>query len=187
MDGAARVIVVDPTSNQLETARRLDEQQGLGIGWVESLGESLPFEDSSFDFAISEHGASLWADPELWVSEAARVLRPGAALVFMTHHPLAICCTPDEEKEDLPISDRLLRPYLGLSQFQWNHSSGEIEFHLTYGAWIKLLRENGFVIERLLELGSPDPKTISRYAWADASWAASWPTEEVWSVRLRSD
>ena len=179
-----RVVGVDPTPNQLMTARRLDAQYGLGIRWVESFGESLPFEDSSFDFAISEYGASLWADPELWIPEAARVLRPGSELIFLTNHPLAICCTPDEENEDLPISDRLLRPYLGLSKIQWEHSSNEVEFHLTHGAWISLLRDNGFVIERLQELGSSDPKVQSRYAWADPSWAASWPTEEVWSVRL---
>jgi hypothetical protein len=33
--------------------------------------------DASFDFAISEYGACLSADPQRWIAEAARLLRPG--------------------------------------------------------------------------------------------------------------
>ena len=89
---------------------------------------------------------------------------------------------PDEENENVPISEQLQRPYLGLFKTQWKSSPHEIEFHLPHGDWIKLLRDNGFVIERLLELGA-SPESKSRYGWADAEWASKWPTEEVWCVR----
>ena len=49
---------------------------------MEGVGEALPFPDGSFDLVLSEYGASLWADPFLWVPEAARVLRPGGRLVI---------------------------------------------------------------------------------------------------------
>ena len=101
----------------------------------------------------------------------------------MTNHALAICCTPDEEDQDAPLSEKLLRPYLGLYKNKWEFSSNETEFHLTHGEWIKLLRKNNFNIEKLLEMGAPDGAS-SRYSWANADWASKWPTEEVWFVRL---
>lgn len=197
----AEVVGIDPTPNQLETARRLEKQYQLGIEFVEGFGEKLPFPDSCFDFAISEYGASLWANPYEWIPEAARVLKPGSQLVFMTNHAFSICCVPDEEDENAPLSEQLQRPYLGLFKNKWEFSSDEIEFHLPHGDWIKLLRDNGFIIERLLELGaSPESRSSSkaieaaetitlctpssRYGWADAEWASKWPTEEVWCVRL---
>jgi SAM-dependent methyltransferase len=179
----AEVVGIDPTPNQLKTARQLEKEHQLGVKFVEGFGEQLPFPDSCFDFAISEYGASLWADPYEWIPEAARVLKPGSQLVFMTNHAFAICCEPDEEDDSVPMSEQLQRPYLGLYKTQWEFSSTEVEFHLPHGEWIKLLIDNGFVIERLLELGaSPESKT--RYAWANAEWASKWPTEEVWCVRL---
>ena len=179
----AEVVGIDPTPNQLKTARQLEKEHQLGVKFVEGFGEQLPFPDSCFDFAISEYGASLWADPYEWIPEAARVLKPSSQLVFMTNHAFAICCEPDEEDDSVPMSEQLQRPYLGLYKTQWEFSSTEVEFHLPHGEWIKLLIDNGFVIERLLELGaSPESKT--RYAWANAEWASKWPTEEVWCVRL---
>ena len=178
----AKVVGIDPTPNQLETARRLEKEHQLGVEFVEGFGETLPFPDSSFDFAISEYGASLWADPYEWIPEAARVLKPGSQLVFMTNHAFTICCVPDEENENVPISEQLQRPYLGLFKTQWKSPPHEIEFHLPHGDWIKLLRDNGFVIERLLELGA-SPESKSRYGWANVEWASKWPTEEVWCVR----
>ena len=32
---------------------------------------------------FSEYGASIWCDPEKWIAEAGRLLRPGGELVFM--------------------------------------------------------------------------------------------------------
>ncbi len=179
----AEVVGIDPTPNQLETARRLEKQYQLGIEFVEGFGEKLPFPDAYFDFAISEYGASLWANPYEWIPEAARVLKQGSQLVFMTNHAFAICCVPDEVDENVPLAERLQRPYLGLFKTQWKSPPHEIEFHLPHGDWIKLLRDNGFVIERLLELGAPF-ESRSRHGWADAEWASKWPTEEVWCARL---
>lgn len=173
---------IDPTRAQLATARRLEEKYRLGVRLVEGFGECLPFADETFDFAVSEYGAALWADPYRWIPEAARVLRPGSELVFMTNHAFAITCAPDED--EAPLSKTLQRPYLGLLRTEWTDSAGEIEFHLPHGKWIELLRNCGFEIERLLELGAPAGAS-SRYPWADPAWAQSWPTEEVWCVRKR--
>jgi ubiquinone/menaquinone biosynthesis C-methylase UbiE len=179
----AEVTGIDPTPNQLKTARRLEKQYQSGAQFVEGFGEDLPFPDACFDFAISEYGAALFADPYKWIPEAARVLKPGSQLVFMTNHAFAICCAPDNEDQNEPNSEQLQRPYLGLYKNAWEYSSNEVEFHLPHGTWIKLLLEYGFVVERLLELGAL-PESTSRYQWADQGWASQWPSEEVWCVRL---
>lgn len=176
----AEVVGVDPTPAQLDTARGMMARFGPTFPLVEAFAEELPFPDASFDFAISEYGACLWADPERWVREAARVLRPGAPLVFLTNSVFLTVCGPELESQ--PSTDRLMRPYLGLSRLEWPDGQGEVEFHRTHGAWIALLRQAGFVVERLEELGAP-PGATSRYPWADADWAQRWPTEDVWVAR----
>ena len=106
--GAARVVGVDVTPAQLETARRMDEEFGLGLELIEANAEDVPMPAESFDLAFSEYGASLWADPERWLAEAARLLRPGGRLLFLTMSPLAHLCTPNED--EVPIENRLVRP-----------------------------------------------------------------------------
>ena len=177
----ADVVAIDPTPGQLETARRLQDLHRLDFVIEQGFAESVPYPDESFDFAISEYGAALWADPYLWIPEAARLLKPGGRLVFLSNSPLAVMCEQELES-DGPMGPVLQRPYFGMYKSTWPDCPGETEFHLTHGDWIALLRDNGFSIERLLELQAP-PGARCDFAWADPAWAAQWPTEEVWVVR----
>src|SRR5215831_9268613 len=68
----ARVVGVDPTPAQLDTARRMQQETGLEFPLVEATGEDVPLADASFDIVHSEYGASIWADPFKWIPEAAR-------------------------------------------------------------------------------------------------------------------
>jgi SAM-dependent methyltransferase len=165
----------------LETARRLQKEHQLDFVIEQGIAESVPYPDGSFDFAISEYGAALWADPYRWIPEAARPLKTGGELVFLTNSPLEIICATDYES-DGPLGRELLRPYFGLYKSYWPDCPGETEFHLTHGDWIALLRDNGFAIERLLELQAP-PGSTTDEARSHADWGARWPAEEVWFVR----
>ena len=177
----AKVVAIDPTPNQLATARRLQQEYGIEFVLEEGYAESVPYADGSFDFAISAYGAALWADPYHWIPEAARLLKTGGELVFLTNTPLAVICETEIEAEG-PMGPELLRPYFGMHKMNWPDCPGETEFHLTHGDWISLLRVNGFVIERLLELRSPD-EAVTGDARSREDWGASWPCEEVWFVR----
>jgi SAM-dependent methyltransferase len=178
--GAARVVGVDPTPAQLETARRCNEKFGLGLELVEAFGEDVPLPDDSFDVAVSEYGASIWADPYKWVPEAARLLRPGGELVFLRNSTLVILCSPDE---DVPATETLQRPQFGMRSFQWPDSG--VEYHLPHGDWIRLLRANGFEILDLIEIQAPaDAGTHGYYEYVTADWARQWPAEEIWRARL---
>ena len=177
--GAARVVGVDPTPAQLETARRCNERFGLGLEFVEAFAEDVPLPDAAFDLAVSEYGASIWADPGRWIPEAARLLRQGGELVFLRNSTLATLCSPDE---DLPTTETLQRPQFGMYRFQW---PGEgVEYHLPHGEWIRLLRANGFEILDLIEIQAPaGAETHERYDYVTAEWARKWPAEEIWVAR----
>jgi len=177
----ARVVGVDPTPAQLETARKLMREVGPEFPLVEAPGESVPLPDASFDIALSEHGACVWADPYLWVPEAARLLREGGRLVFLHATPLAYVCFPDEGA----ISTRLQRSYFGVHRVEWPGDDA-VEFQLTHAGWVALLRDSGFTIERLIELQAPmDAQTHEYYADITAEWARQWPALEIWVARKR--
>src|SRR5207237_7886119 len=72
----ARVVGVDVTPAQLETARRMQGETGLAFELVEASAEDVPLPDAFFDLVLSEYGASIWCDPAAWIPEAARLLRP---------------------------------------------------------------------------------------------------------------
>ena len=179
----ARVVGIDNSEAQLATARRMQRQHGLDFALLHGNAEAVPCPDASFDFAISEYGACLWADPQRWVPEAARLLRPGGGLVFLTNSFLMALCTP--EQEGVAATDRLLRPALGLKRIEWPGENG-VEFHLSPGDWIRLLRRSGFEIEELMELRPPTTATRTRYPFVTLDWARQWPCEEVWKVRKRA-
>jgi SAM-dependent methyltransferase len=178
----ARVVGIDNSPKQLETARRLQEEHDLRFPLLLGNAETVPYPDASFDFAISEYGAALWADPRKWIPEAARMLRSGGELVFLTNGYISILCMPDYESEG-PATDRMRRPYFDRHRTEWPDSDG-VEFHLGYGDWIRLLRGSGFEVTDMIELRPPEGSS-TRYPWISLDWARQWPSEEVWKAVRR--
>jgi SAM-dependent methyltransferase len=174
----ARPVGVDVTPAQLETARRCMAETGIEFPLVEASAEDVPLPDESFDVAVSEHGASTWCDPHRWISEAARLLRPGGRLVFLHGTPLAYMCFP----EDGEISTELQRPYFGLGRVTWPGEDG-VEFQLTHGEWIDVMRGAGLEIERLIELQAPADAVRHSFYDSDPEWGRNWPREELWVSR----
>jgi len=174
----ARVVGVDPTPAQLETARRLQRETGIEFPLIEAIGEDVPRPDSSFDLVLSAYGASVWADPYRWIPEAARLLRPGGRVIFLRNSTVSVLCMTMDG-----VGEQLVRPQFGLHRVEWS-DTGEVEFQLGHGDWIDLLRANGFEVERLVELfAAPDAETHSYYKYVTAEWAGKWPAEEVWVAR----
>jgi SAM-dependent methyltransferase len=178
----ARPVGLDPTWAQLRSAHAFQKEFDLPFPLVAAAGEKIPFADSSFDLVISEYGASIWSDPYLWIPEAARVLRPGGRLVFLVNGTLLMLCADDDES--IPAEPTMIRDYFGLHRIEWPNEDG-VEFHLGYGDWIRLLRENGFEVEDLIEVKPPEDAT-STYTFVSLGWARRWPSEEVWKARKRA-
>ncbi len=178
----ARPVGVDPTPAQLATAREMQAEFGLDFPLVEAAGENVPLLDGSFDLAVSQHGASIWADPYRWIPEAARLLRPGGRLVFVRTSTLATLC----QRLEGGAGKHLERPQKGLNRIEWD-DTGEVGFHIPAGELIAVLRDSGFEIERLVELYAPEGAETHRYYDAvSADWARQWPAEEIWVARKRA-
>jgi SAM-dependent methyltransferase len=171
---------IDNSSAQLATAARMQRAVGPAFPIVHGDAERLPFADASFDAAISEYGASLWCEPERWLAEAARVLRPDGRLAWLSAHPLLMCCVGERER-DPPAGPALRRPYLGMCELRWPDSPG-VEFVRPHGDMLRAVRDAGFVVEDLVEVVAPTDATTD-CDFVDASWASRWPCEEVWLVR----
>lgn len=175
----AHVVGLDNSPAQLATALRMQEQHGLRFPLLLAAAENVPLPDASFDLAVSEYGACLWADPDRWVPEAARVLRPGGELVFLTNSHLLDLCIPDDDAG--AAGDRLLRSAFALGRMEWEGQPG-VEFHLTHGEWIRRLRASGFEVQDLIEVRPPE-SAVTRYPYVAAEWARRWPCEEAWRAR----
>lgn len=175
----ARPVGLDPTPDQLHIAKRMQDETDLRFPLVRAAGEHVPLASASVDLVISEYGAAIWADPHLWIAEAARVLRPGGELVFLGNSTLLILCAPDADTEPVPAV--LQRPLRGMHRVSWPDDP-TVEFHLSPGDWIRLLRRHGFDVLDLLELYADDNETRSPMA-IPPSWARRWPVEEVWRAR----
>jgi len=178
----AKPVGIDNSPKQLEAARAFQTEFDIDFPLMLGNAETVPLPDASFDLAVSEYGAALWADPYKWIPEAARLLRPGGRLAFMSNSDMVMMCVPELEA-DGPATDRLMRPYFGMYRLEWPDSTG-VEFHLPHGDMIRLLRANDFEVEELIEFRPPEGAT-TRYDWVTAEWARKWPSEEGWKARKR--
>lgn len=177
----ARTVAVDISHEQLMTARRLQAQVGPAFPLVQADGEQVPLAGGRYDLVVSEHGAAVWCDPELWLPEAARLLRQGGRLVFMTNSHLSALCVPAEEGV---AGERLLRGQREAYQVRW--PGGGVEFHPSHGDWVRLLRGAGFVVVAMHEIyAPPEGSDHAFYEIVSKDWATRWPAEELW-VALRS-
>ena len=176
----ARVTGIDLSSEQLATARRLAALHDTAIDFKLGNAESVEVPDRSVDFIISEYGASIWCDPDLWLREAWRILRPGGEVVFLGDHPLAIACRP---VEDGPVDMQLRRPYWHMRIIDWTQApdAGGIEFNRSVSDWIDLITTIGFCVCAYREVYAP-PNAVGERFNVPADWAKTYPCEQVWKL-----
>ena len=177
--GARRVVGIDNSARQLETARRLADRYGVELVLHHGLAEDVPEPDASFDVAVSEYGAVLWAEPTAFLSEARRLLRNGGTLSFLTSHPLAILTAPLDGS--IPSGTELVRPWFGDHRYDWRDAvdePGGIEFVPSVGEWFRLAQSAGFRVDDYRELRAPASAEDGMGA-VTAEWARRWPAEHA--------
>jgi SAM-dependent methyltransferase len=174
----ARPVGLDLSERQLGHARRLQDETGVRFPLVQGDAERVPLRDGRFDIVFADHGAFSFADPYRTVPEAARLLRPGGLLAFNHSSPIYQIAAPVDADH---AADRLVYDYFGLHRIEV--PGGTVEFDLPYGAWIRLFRDCGLVVEDLIE-PRPGPLTVSTYRDADdLAWSQRWPSECIWRTR----
>ena len=78
---------IDYVPMLLEEARNRAEAEGLAIDFVEGDAEELPFEDASFDAALSTLGVMFAPNQEKAAGELLRVVRPGGTIAMASWVP----------------------------------------------------------------------------------------------------
>ncbi|MFC4784772.1 class I SAM-dependent methyltransferase [Nocardioides sp. MAHUQ-72] len=175
----ATTVAVDLSGEQLATARGQQRRVGLTFPLLQADAERVPLAGARFDLVVSEHGAAAWCDPERWLPEAARLLRPGGRLAFLTNSHLSALCVPAEEGV---AEERLLRGQREAYRIHW--PGGGVEFHPSHGDWVRLLRAAGLEVEAMHEIFAPPDSGDHRfYEIVSAAWASRWPAEELWVAR----
>lgn len=176
----ARVVALDLSPAQLRAAQACQRRVGPVFPLVEATAEHVPLRSASVDLVVSEYGAAPWCRPDRWLREAARLLRPGGRLVFLTNSVLAGMCVPEEGGV---AGDRLLRPQRDLRRVEWPGAG--VEHHPGHGDWIRELGRAGFVVEALHELfAAADARSPEYYDIVTEEWARRWPADDLWVARL---
>ncbi len=180
----ATSVGIDNSEQQLATARRLAQEHGVELELIHGNAEQVPFPDESFDFAISEYGVAIWADPYVWIPEAWRVLRPGGGLVFLGNHPLVMCA--QDYTVDQPADRTLREPYFGMHRIDWDDGEDQgTEFNLPISEWFALFDRVGFDVVGYHELRAPEPGPELHF-YVTNDWGYHYPAEQVWKLRKRA-
>ena len=98
------LVGVDPSAPMLRRARARAAQLGRGVTLIEAPAEELPFEESSFDTAVSLAVLCSVRDPAHALRELRRVLRPDGRFIFLEH-------ARSEDAKLARWQDRLERPW----------------------------------------------------------------------------
>jgi SAM-dependent methyltransferase len=178
LGAGARPVGLDNSEARLEYARAANAEAGVDFPLLHASAEDVPLPAASFDVVMCDWGAMTFADPFRTVPEAARLLRPGGLLAFSGASPISWVAW-DEEAD--AYTERLVAPYFGLHRVET--PEGSVEFNLPVGAWIRLFREHGFVVEDLIEIRPPADAESTYRTSEERDWARRWPMEQIWKVR----
>lgn len=83
----ADVVASDLTPELLDRGREIAGREGLTLAWDQADAEALPYDDASFDVAVSCVGAMFAPYHDLVADELIRVTRPGGTIAWIAWTP----------------------------------------------------------------------------------------------------
>jgi 2-polyprenyl-3-methyl-5-hydroxy-6-metoxy-1,4-benzoquinol methylase len=86
-DRGAKVTGIDFSTELIEAARNHKLTAELPVSFDVGSVDALPYDESTFDLVLCNHVMNDLQDPQLAISEFARVLRPDGRVVIMMLHP----------------------------------------------------------------------------------------------------
>jgi len=163
----ARMRAIDVAPTFIRHALEVETAEPRGIDFRVGDGTSLPFADTSFDFATAFMSLMDMADQAAALKEAYRVLRPGGFLQFSILHP---CFAPPHRKvlreEDGSVRaieiGRYFEETQGSVETWWFSTLPRDErervapfrvprFHRTLASWVRIICQAGFIIQEFRE------------------------------------
>ena len=98
------VTCTDPVAEMIAAARREAQRQGItNVRFEQCASDSLPFENDTFDAAVSRLSAMFFSDPLGGLSEMLRVVKPGGYVAFV------VWAAPDRNPFFQVITDAVSR------------------------------------------------------------------------------
>jgi len=168
---------LDPSSAQLDHARRLAQAEGVAVRFVNGIAEDLgAFADSTFDLVLSSFAFDYVSDLQRAYGEVARVLWPGGLFVFCHSHPWfqAVGWYLAGDPDAPEVGDYATWP--AIEEWDWcfdDGTSAPMRGHLrTLAQILNQLIEAGFCLERLVEQNYADiegasPEELARFPYLD--------------------
>ena len=152
------VVGTDVSVDQLSAAR---EHAGELAELVLADAHALPFPDGEFDAAVSILTHTDFDDVQAAFSEAARVLRPGGAFVYLGVHPCFGSPFVDRT-EGAPVTLRPGYVHAGWQRLPPDATSAKIRVrvginHLPLAGVLNAVIGSGFTIVHVEEPGPTDP------------------------------
>jgi SAM-dependent methyltransferase len=152
---------VDPSSVQLDHARRLACENDVEVQFVAGVAEDLSaFRDMSFDVALSSYAFDYVTDLRRAYRETWRVLKPGGLFVFCLSHPWfqAVGWYLIGDPDAPHVGDYAAWP--DVEEWDWAYEDGiavRMRGHLrTLAQIVNELIGTGFALDRLVEQSVED-------------------------------
>ena len=130
-----RTVGLDVDSVAVQEAREKHGTDSLSFEVAD--GQKIPFADASFDVVLCNHVYEHVADPDVLMSEIARVLRPGGKCYFAAGNRLSLI----EPHHKLPFLSMLPRPAANLYVRTFRDAEKYREKHLTLWGLRKLVSD----------------------------------------------
>jgi SAM-dependent methyltransferase len=160
--GARRVVGVDPTVGQLDTARA----RAGGPAFARAVATALPFPDGSFEAAVACLVFEHIEDADGALAEVGRVLADGGRFLFFLNHPLLQVPGSgwiDDQILDPPEQYWRVGPYLIEDTTLEQVDKGLfLPFvHRPLSRYVNAMTANGLVIRHMAE-PAPPPGFLAR-------------------------
>ncbi len=153
--GAASVTGADITAELIDIARQEEAAEPLGISYLVEDAQALrSLTTSSFDVVTCQLALMDIPDLTATLTAAARVLRPGGALVFVIGHPCFLA--PDAATAPAPDGQpgRLVTRYLREEFWRSANPAGVRRvgnYHRPVASYLNTLGRCGFALDRVEE------------------------------------
>lgn len=171
----ARVTAIDISEAFIEHAKRLEEQEPLGINYQVASAVEMPFVNSTFDFATGVMSFMDIPETDYVLAEAYRVLKPDGFLQFSITHP----CYDTPHRRNLrdengltyaiEVGDYFRNLQGDITEWLFSAAPPRVKeglpkfkvprFTRTISQWLNLLIEKGFLLERIEE-PRPSDQTV---------------------------